>query len=124
MNEKPLLCENCASDPVEYAVQGYKFCMDCARQFLGYTPAEIDRLEWKVDGALVYALTPQGRGKRRMLVNRFSLQVQGGGEVGLTAGECMALARQIAELPAILQENARLRARIMQLEAARVTPDA
>lgn len=119
--EKP--CENCGCDPAEYMVQDYALCIDCARDFLGFTPAEVDRVEWKVDGALVYALTPQYARGRRTQANRFSLQVQGGGEVGLTSSECVALARQIAELPAILQENARLRARIMHLEAARVVPE-
>lgn len=106
-----MLCEDCETNPAEYTIQGYAFCLPCARTELGYTPSEIDRIAWTADSATVYALTAVTGKRKPVQVNRrWSLQVQGGGEHGLRPDECAALAQQIAALPELLREIARLRA--------------
>ncbi len=105
-----MLCEDCEANLAEYTIQGYAFCLPCAREELGYTPAEIDRIAWIADGATVYALTAATSKRKLSQFNRWSLQVQGGGEHGLRPDECAALAQQIAAVPELLREIARLRA--------------
>lgn len=41
-------CENCTS-PAEYQVQQYRFCLACARKFLGYTPGDESKLRLSVN---------------------------------------------------------------------------
>lgn len=36
-------CENCAR-LAEYQIQAYRFCLPCARKFLGYTPADESKI--------------------------------------------------------------------------------
>lgn len=105
-----MLCEDCERNPAEYTIQGYAFCLPCARTELGYTPLETERIEWIADGATVYALTAVASRHKPAQVNRWSLQIHGGGEHGLRPDERAALAQQIAALPALLRELAQLRA--------------
>ncbi len=102
-------CEQCEARPAEYQIKGHNFCLDCARTFLEATPRETERTAWLRDGATVYALTSEA-GRKPVQVNRWSLQVSGGGAAGLRRDECEMLAEQIRQLPELLRENERLRA--------------
>ena len=89
-----MLCEDCEANLAEYTIQGYAFCLPCAREELGYTPAEIDRIAWIADGTTVYALTAATSKRKPVQVNRWSIQVQGGGEHGLDADVVPPLAEE------------------------------
>lgn len=109
-------CENCTR-VAEYQIQQYRFCLPCARKFLGYTPGD----EQKIHAVSLPTQAEQATAPMEETRASIPIHALGSGAIGILEQEIVRLQSDLAEAERQLDE---LRTTLEQQSQAKAASDA